>query len=139
MSMDRLPPTSTHRLCLSGLRKQYLAHLVLFATFFLLGVSFIALGIIKPKSGTLLPGALMAAASFVPLTPVIVALSTGMRRVDVTADGFVTRVWQHEFDHLNGTLLTDRMGAVARMAARRTLKDLEDRYRDEHGEGKKGK
>lgn len=45
------------------------------------------------------------------------------------AEGFVTRVWQHEFDHLNGTLLIDRMGPVARMAARRTLKDLEERYK----------
>jgi peptide deformylase len=60
-------------------------------------------------------------------------------RFDEAASGFVPRIWQHEFDHLNGTLLTDRMGAVARMAARRTLKDLEDRYRDEHGNGKKGK
>jgi peptide deformylase len=45
------------------------------------------------------------------------------------AEGFIPRVWQHEFDHLNGTLLIDRMGAVARMAARRTLKDLEERFR----------
>lgn len=50
-----------------------------------------------------------------------------------TGSGFVTRVWQHEFDHLNGTLLTDRMGPVARMAARRTLKDLEEKYRDAQG------
>jgi peptide deformylase len=49
------------------------------------------------------------------------------------ASGFVPRIWQHEFDHLNGTLLTDRMGAVARMAARRTLKELEEKYAEEHG------
>jgi peptide deformylase len=55
------------------------------------------------------------------------------------ASGFVPRIWQHEFDHLNGTLLTDRMGPVARLAARRMLKDLEDRYRDEHGDDKKRK
>ena len=46
------------------------------------------------------------------------------------ATGFVARVWQHELDHLNGTLLTDRMGPVARMAARRTLKELEEKYRE---------
>jgi peptide deformylase len=56
--------------------------------------------------------------------------------IEEAASGFVPRVWQHELDHLNGTLLTDRMGPVARMAARRALKDLEDRYRDEHGNGK---
>ena len=48
--------------------------------------------------------------------------------IEEADSGFVTRIWQHEFDHLNGTLLTDRMGPVARMAARRTLKDLEAKY-----------
>ncbi len=52
--------------------------------------------------------------------------------VEEAASGFVARVWQHELDHLNGTMLTDRMGPVARMAARRTLKDLEERYREEN-------
>jgi peptide deformylase len=56
--------------------------------------------------------------------------------IEEAADGFVARIWQHEFDHLNGTLLLDRMGAVARMAARRTLKDLEEQYREEHPEPK---
>jgi peptide deformylase len=46
-----------------------------------------------------------------------------------TADGFVARVWQHETDHLNGVLLTDRMGAVAKIANRGLLKDLEEQYR----------
>jgi peptide deformylase len=45
-----------------------------------------------------------------------------------TASGFITRVWQHEFDHLNGILLTDRMGPVAKMSNRKKLKELEDRY-----------
>jgi len=46
------------------------------------------------------------------------------------ASGFIPRVWQHEFDHLNGILLTDRMGPVAKMQNRKKLKELEDRYRD---------
>ena len=45
-----------------------------------------------------------------------------------TGSGFITRVWQHEFDHLNGILLTDRMGPVAKMQNRKKLKELEDRY-----------
>jgi len=53
--------------------------------------------------------------------------------IEETASGFIARVWQHEFDHLNGILLTDRMGPVAKMANRKKLKDLEDRYRREHG------
>ena len=52
--------------------------------------------------------------------------------IEEAGEGFVARVWQHEFDHLNGTLLTDRMGAVAKMGARRTLKELEEKYRAEH-------
>ena len=46
-----------------------------------------------------------------------------------SASGFITRVWQHENDHLNGILLTDRMGAVAKMANRKKLKELEERFR----------
>jgi len=49
-----------------------------------------------------------------------------------TATGFPARVWQHEVDHLNGTLLVDRMGPVARMANRKLLKNLEERYEKEH-------
>ena len=46
-----------------------------------------------------------------------------------TATGFAPRVWQHEFDHLNGILLTDRMGPVAKMAHRKKLRELEQRYK----------
>ena len=50
--------------------------------------------------------------------------------VEEAATGFVTRVWQHEFDHLNGVMLTDRMGFVDKMAHRRKLKELEDKYEE---------
>src|SRR4051794_18004250 len=43
-------------------------------------------------------------------------------------EGFVAGVWQHEPDHLNGPLILDRMGPVAKRAARRFLKDLEEEY-----------
>ncbi|MDB5171938.1 MAG: pdf [Phycisphaerales bacterium] len=49
------------------------------------------------------------------------------------ADGFVARIWQHEADHLNGVLLTDRMGAVAKITNRGLLKDLEEQYRRKTG------
>jgi peptide deformylase len=48
--------------------------------------------------------------------------------MEMTLADFPARVWQHEFDHLNGTLITDRTGPVARMALRRKLKDLEEAY-----------
>ena len=59
------------------------------------------------------------------------------RAIDQVESGYIARIWQHEFDHLNGTMLTDRMGTVARMTNRRVLKDLEEKYAAEHG--KQGK
>ena len=52
--------------------------------------------------------------------------------VDQAGEGFITRVWQHEVDHLNGTMLTDRMGPVAKMAHRKVLKELAEKYEAEH-------
>ena len=43
-----------------------------------------------------------------------------------TTDGLYARVIQHEFDHLEGVTIIDRMGQVARMAHRRQIKKLED-------------
>jgi peptide deformylase len=38
------------------------------------------------------------------------------------------RIVQHEYDHLNGTLIIDRMGPTDRIAMRKTLRALEDNY-----------
>lgn len=56
------------------------------------------------------------------------ARDAGGKPIEEVATGFIARVWQHETDHLNGTLLTDRMGPVARMANRRILNDLKEQY-----------
>ncbi len=40
-------------------------------------------------------------------------------------EGFESRVWQHETDHLLGILLTDRMGFSDKMRWRKTLRVLE--------------
>lgn len=53
--------------------------------------------------------------------------------IDQAETGYIARIWQHEFDHLNGTMLTDRMGTVAKMKNRRILKELEEKYAAEHG------
>lgn len=50
------------------------------------------------------------------------------KEIDQLASGYLARVWQHETDHLNGTLITDRMGAVAKMASRKKLKELEEQF-----------
>ena len=49
--------------------------------------------------------------------------------IDQAADGYVARIWQHETDHLNGILLTDRMGPVAKIRNRALLKELEEKFR----------
>lgn len=48
--------------------------------------------------------------------------------VDITADGFETRVWQHETDHLDGILLTDRMGFTAKMKFKSKLRAMETKF-----------
>jgi peptide deformylase len=48
--------------------------------------------------------------------------------IEQAATGFMTRVWQHEIDHLDGRLILDRMGPVAKMAARKQLRILEEQY-----------
>ena len=45
-----------------------------------------------------------------------------------TQTGYLARIWQHEFDHLNGTMIIDRMGALAKMGAKKQLKVLEEIY-----------
>ena len=48
--------------------------------------------------------------------------------IEQMESGYIARIWQHEFDHLNGTLILDRMGTVARMGAKKTLRELEERF-----------
>lgn len=42
-----------------------------------------------------------------------------------TGEDLLARIFQHEYDHLEGTLLVDRMSAAAKIANRRALKELE--------------
>lgn len=41
------------------------------------------------------------------------------------ADDLTARVWQHEFDHLNGVMIIDKMNMRDRLANRRAIRDLE--------------
>ncbi|MGA2230135.1 MAG: peptide deformylase [Tepidisphaeraceae bacterium] len=59
--------------------------------------------------------------------------------IEETQSGYVARIWQHEFDHLNGTLLTDRMGPLAKITHRRKLKELEDQWASDHPDEKEKK
>lgn len=62
------------------------------------------------------------------------ALDIDGKPIEDTQSGFVARVWQHEFDHLNGVLITDRMGLGDRFQHRRVLKEMEEKYAAEHPE-----
>lgn len=39
-------------------------------------------------------------------------------------DELLARIWQHEFDHIEGILITDRMSKIDRLANRKPLKEL---------------
>ena len=61
--------------------------------------------------------------------------ATGLegREFVTRADGLLARIFQHEIDHLDGVLIADRMSPVARLAHRRTLKELVRDYEAEDG------
>ena len=43
----------------------------------------------------------------------------------IDGEGLTARALQHEFDHLDGVLFIDRLGAAARSALRKDLKEME--------------
>lgn len=51
-------------------------------------------------------------------------------RFEIKGEGLLCRVWQHETDHLNGTLIVDRMGPSDKIATKKQLKELEAAYRE---------
>jgi hypothetical protein len=49
--------------------------------------------------------------------------------VEVVASDLTARAWQHEIDHLNGVLFIDKMGLVAKLSARGSVKNFEKEFR----------
>jgi len=43
-----------------------------------------------------------------------------------SGDDLLARIWQHEYDHLDGVLIIDKMSPMDRMANKRALKELEE-------------
>jgi peptide deformylase len=54
---------------------------------------------------------------------------------EMTCEDLPARVWQHEIDHLDGTLFIDKMGMVGRMNSKKALKQFEDEYREAQRKG----
>jgi peptide deformylase len=47
------------------------------------------------------------------------------------ADGLYARALQHEFDHINGITIADKMGTAAKIAHRKKLQKLKDQQENE--------
>lgn len=60
----------------------------------------------------------------------ITATDLDGNRFTEVGEGLLTRAFQHEFDHLEGTLIKDRMGQVQRIGARKQLRQLREEYED---------
>ena len=45
------------------------------------------------------------------------------------------RAWQHEIDHLNGILFIDKMGTIARLTSRSSVKNFEREFRQAQEKG----
>jgi peptide deformylase len=48
------------------------------------------------------------------------------REFSEEAEGLLARIFQHECDHLDGTLVADKLSTVAKIAARKKLKQLRE-------------
>ncbi len=48
------------------------------------------------------------------------------KKVEFEAEGLLARAWQHEIDHLNGVLFTDKLSAAERLNVRSKLESLEE-------------
>lgn len=44
------------------------------------------------------------------------------------AEGLLARIFQHESDHIDNTIIADRMSTVAKLSNRQLLKDLEEEF-----------
>lgn len=55
--------------------------------------------------------------------------------VEIVASDLAARAWQHEIDHLNGVLFIDKMGPLARLASRSSVKDFERKFKKAQEKG----
>lgn len=54
---------------------------------------------------------------------------------EMSCEDLPARVWQHEIDHLDGTLFIDKMGLVGRMNSKKYLKQFEEEYAEAQRKG----
>jgi len=51
------------------------------------------------------------------------------QKIEIEAEGLAARAWQHELDHLNGSLFIDKMSPANRLAISHQLKEFERSYK----------
>lgn len=66
---------------------------------------------------------------------VVDAWSLDGRAIHLDVDGLLARVIQHEFDHLEGRLFTDRLPEAAAMEVRRALESFREVYAGKQSRG----
>ena len=59
---------------------------------------------------------------------VMEAFDTDGKPFRMTGEDLRARAWQHEFDHLEGRLITDHMSTADEIANRRAVKQLKEEY-----------
>ena len=55
----------------------------------------------------------------------ITALDRDGKKFTLRRDDLLGRVWQHEYDHLDGVLIIDKMTTMDRLSSRKLIKELE--------------
>lgn len=70
-----------------------------------------------------LPGVTVLMNRYVEVT--VEAVDLDGQPFTLTGEGLAARVWQHEYDHLEGVLIIDRMSEIDRMANKSVISDLE--------------
>ncbi|MEN6384870.1 MAG: peptide deformylase [Phycisphaerales bacterium] len=62
------------------------------------------------------------------------ALDENGKEMAIEAEGHLARIYQHEYDHLEGTLIADKFSTVAKIGAKRKLKHLREDYENQNNE-----
>ena len=60
----------------------------------------------------------------------VIAFNLKGEKLKIEAEGLLSRAWQHEIDHLNGTLFIDKMTPASMIANKQKIKEFELVYQD---------
>ncbi len=60
----------------------------------------------------------------------VIAYNLKGKKLKIEAEGLLSRVWQHEIDHINGCLFIDKMTPASTIAIKQKLKELELSYQN---------